>query len=526
MRALLFMLIFLTACDKTPTKSELKTLKINICSDPQTLDSRKARYLGDINVSKMLMEGLTRVNQQGVPEAALAERIVVSSDRKTYTFILKDAQWTNNTPVTASDFVYAWKKILSPQFMAPNAPLLYPIKNAEGVKSGLLPPSMLGVQAVDAKTLIITLSQPTPYFLDLLSHPIFFPIHAKVDETTPDWMLSPETYVSCGPFKLAAWTHDDLLLVEKNPSYWDAKHVKLDQIQMIMVDTATEMHLFKTKELDWAGSPFSYIPVDEMTQLTDLQALYQKPALGTAFLRTNTLEAPFNSPNMRKAFALAINRKELVEHLTQGSQLPATGLVPPSMGLLETSYFPDGATETALELFQSELTRLKISKDQLPSITLKYVSSVRTHQMMQAIQQQWETTFGIRVNLMAVENKVLFSDISSKNYQLAVGSWVADVNDPVNFLEVFRTCKSSTNNTAWENKEYVKALDASYACTNPEERRLLLSESEKIIMEDMPIIPLYHMTLLYSKQNSVVNAVISPMGLIDFKWANLEETHE
>jgi oligopeptide transport system substrate-binding protein len=525
-RVLLSALIFLTACDKTPSKSELKSLKINISSDPQTLDCRKVRSLEDINVSKMLMDGLTRINQKGVPDLSLAERVSVSLDQKTYTFILRDAKWTDNTPVTAYDFVYAWKKTLSPQFMAPNASLLYSIKNAESIKNGLIPSSMLGVEAVDAKTLIISLSQPTPYFLDLLSHPAFFPVNAKIDQTNPDWMKSPETYVGCGPFKLCTWQHDDLLLVEKNPSYWDSKAVKLDQINMIMVDATTEIQLFKAKELDWVGSPFSIIPVDEITQLKDLQTLYTKPTLSTTFLRTNTLTAPFNSQAMRKAFALAINRGELIDHLSEGTQLPATGLVPPSMGLEPTSYFTDGDIEHAVELFNSELARLNISKEQLPAITLKYAASERNHQMMQAIQQQWQSAFGIQVSLMAVETKVLFSDITSKNYQLAAGSWIADVNDPINFLEVFRTSTSNTNNTAWENGDYVKALDASYQCINPEERAHLLSQSEKIIMDEMPIIPLYHITMLYSNQNGITNTVISPMGLIDFKWANLEKTHE
>ncbi len=392
-RVLLSALIFLTACDKTPSKSELKTLKINICNDPQTLDSRKVRYLGDINITKMLMEGLTRVNEQGVPELALAERIVISSDKKTYTVILRDAKWTDGSPVTSSDFAYAWKKVLAPQFLAPNAAQLFPIKNAEGVKNGLLPPSMLGIQVVDAKTFIITLAQPTPYFLELLAHPSFFPVNAKVDQACPEWMQSPETYVGCGPFKLSTWQHDDLLVVEKNPSYWDAKTVKLDQINMIMVDSTTEIHLFKAGELHWAGSPFSYISVDDITQLKNLQELYTKPSLGTAFLRTNTLQPPFNSPAMRKAFALAINRQELVEHLTQGTQLPATGLIPPSMGLQHIPYFTDGDTAQALSLFNSELARLNMSRDDLPHITIKYVPSERTHQMMQAIQQQWQTAF-------------------------------------------------------------------------------------------------------------------------------------
>jgi len=180
-------------------------ITINITSEPQTLDPRKVRSLTDTNLVRMFMEGLTRVDKSGKSSLALAQNVAVSSDLKTYTFTLKNTQWSNGAPVTAQDFSYAWKKSLSPEFNAPNANILYVIKNAKEAKTGQLPLSLVGIETPDTKTLIVKLIHPTPYFLELLSHPIYFPVNSSVDRANSHWAENHSTFVGNGPFVLHDW---------------------------------------------------------------------------------------------------------------------------------------------------------------------------------------------------------------------------------------------------------------------------------------------------------------------------------
>lgn len=497
-------------------------LRFNIKDDPATLDPRKARDIVSVTLMKMFFEGLTRINAQEEAELALAEKVEISDDLKTYTFHLKPSMWSNGDPLTASDFIYAWKTILDPKFASDNAYQLYVIKNAKEIKAGKLSPDVLGASAVDALTLKIELDQPTPYFMQLLSFPVFFPISQKIDELGHEWTLDINQYVSNGPFIPSQWKHKDEIVAEKNLKYWDASEVKLTQIHMAMVSEETEMKLFEQKQLDWAGSPLSTVSLDAIPTLKQKNILQIKPILGTYFLRANTQKSPFDHMLIRKAFALAINRKDIVEHITQGNQLPAKSLVPPSLNLENTHAIKDGATEDSRLLFQRALREAQMALEHLPKITLTYPASERNHRIAQALQQQWFSTFHIPINLEALESKVYYDRLSKQDYMLAVGSWLADYIDPMSFLEVFKYKSSSTNNTEWENDRYMHLLEESAKIVDSSLRIKILGQSEKILMESMPIIPIFHYTMLYLKNDALKSVVFTSLGSIDFKWAYLD----
>lgn len=526
-------LALFTSCNKSQSKhasnaGEPKTtersqvITINILDEPQSLDPRKVRSLRDLNLTRLLMEGLTRTGKSGKAELALASQYEVSNDQQTYTFTLKPSTWSNGDTVTAYDFVYAWKKALTPEYPSDYASQLYPIKNAKSVKLGTLPLSMIGASAPNDHTLVIELEHPVPYMLKLLSLPVFFPVNSKVDKKNPHWADKAETYVGNGPFSLKAWKHRDQLIAQKNPAYWDAEKVKLEKIAMVMVSEETGFSMYQNDELQWDGSPFSTIPMDAINSLRSTPSLRSAPMLGTAFIRTNVSKAPFSSNAIRKAFALAIDRKALVEHVLQGEQTPATGLVPKCMGLQKQPYFMDADREAAVKHFEQGLKDLRVSKNSLPEIVLSYANSERSHRMYQALQQQWFETFGIKVRLEPLESQVYFSKVSKQAFMLAGGSWIADLEDPITFLEVFQSKENGTNNTNWENPLYASTLDASYLTTSLEERNKLLSESERILLQDMPIIPIFHYSMLYVQDSAVKDVVISDIGGIDFKWAYLE----
>jgi len=514
----LFLFPFLFTGCKQQKDMPQQNITINITNEPNTLDPRKARVLTDVNIIRMLMDGLTRIGADGVPVLAIAQDVSVSEDLTTYTFTLKNAKWTNGDPVTAQDFAYAWKTTLSPTFNAPNAHMLCVIKNAKQAKAGALPLSLVGIETPDAKTLVVQLDYPIPYFLELLSHPIYFPVNSSIDRVDPQWYKNHDTYVGNGPFVPCGWKHHQEIDVKKNEQYWDEKTVQIAGIKMIMVNENTGLALFESKQLHWEGSPFSTIPIDSLHGLKLNKQLKTVSVLATEWIRVNVDSPSCNSKKLRKAFALAIDRKEIVNHVTQLGD-PSTGIVPPSMKLQLEPLFFDGDSAAAQCLFKEAVEELNMS---CPCFTLTYISSERNHRIAQVVQQQWNRVFNIHVDLEPLDGKVFFERMSKKDYTLALENWFADFNDPISFLEIFKSKTVGTNNTNWENPNYTQLLDRSLICQNIDERKALLTQSEQLLIEDMPVIPLFHSTMCYIQDDLLQNVVLTNLGNIDFKYAYLK----
>jgi oligopeptide transport system substrate-binding protein len=522
----LFFLLF-TGCQKTdlPSHRKQNTLRINIDSDPQTLDPRRARDLTSITLMHMFFEGLMRISKTGELEMALAEQVDRSDDGLQYTFHLRKSFWSNGDALTAYDFSESWRTILDPQFPTDISYQLYGIKNARKAKLGEISLDQLGIHTPDAHTLIVELEQPIPYFLQLVSLTSFFPVPYKIVNTNNNWCSSPESYVCNGPFVLHSWKHADQMTVNKNPRYWEAKEVHLSKIDLLMISGETEIQMFEQGKLDWAGSPLSTIPVDAVRSLKMSDKLRIHPFSATYFLRANTLpkiqgkKNPLCSTAFRQALAFSLNRQSIAVHILQGGQIPAKALVPPEMGLSPQGYFRDCDEERARSLLLDSLLELDSTLDQLGPIKISYCSGERNAIIAQAIQKQWEEGLKIKVELEAVEPKVFFQKISQKEFQLAAGSWTADFNDPINFLEVFKYKEASTNHTNWESAKYIDLLNQSALCRDNEERKRVLREAEQILMDQMPIIPIFHFALNYLQNESLEEVVLSPLGQIDFRWA-------
>ncbi len=516
----LFVSVFslITSCQPKSKLPEQKA-RINLVSDPRTLDPRKSRDLSERVLMNMLFEGLTREGKNGKSELALAEEVQVKEEGTRYIFRLKKAFWSNGDRITAKDFIYAWSTSLDPSFLSENSYQLFCIKNAESIKKGKKPISDLGVIALDENTLQIDLERPVPYFLELLSFSIFFPVHEIMD--LQGWDLKKNALISSGPFCLKTWKHSDFIDTVKNNKYWDAKTVHLAGVHLVMVTEDTEVRMFEKKELDWAGSPISTFPFDLVDGFLKKDLLHLYPMFGTFFFRLNVEKFPFNNVNIRKAFALAINRKDLVEHVTKGGYSPALCFVPETMGIKADPYFPDGDEAQAQALFQKGLEELKITKEQFPIVVFLYCALQKNHAISQAVQQDWRRVLGVSVELESNERNIYFERIGRQDYQIAASSWSADFNDPVNFLGIFKYKKAFTNNTLWENEEYIDLLDSSELAYG-EERNKILQKCESILMEEMPIIPIYHQHMRYIKQDHLKEVAISSLGNLDFKWAYLD----
>ncbi|MCH9621137.1 MAG: Oligopeptide-binding protein OppA [Chlamydiia bacterium] len=512
----LLILLFFASCDKISEKKEnAQEIIVNIESDPIKLDPRKATLITDYNIIKTFSDGLFRANHLGETTPALVENYSVSSDKIKYEFELKKTFWSNGDPLTAHDFIYAWKCSLSPDFPSQCAHLLYPIKNAKNIKEGNLPISMIGAYAKDDYTLVVELEKPTPYFLDLTKNVIYFPVNETYDKNHSNIFANADTIISNGPFNIKSWKNNNEIVLEKNPYYWESDRVKLSKVTMIMVDSDTAFRMYEQGDLHWIGAPNSNLPIDSIVSLKNDDKVNKTPLIATYWIRVNTNKPNLQDVKMRKSLAYSINRTEICKHILHGEGNPATGIVPELLGLQEKPYFIDGDTETAKALFKQTGVKKNLN------LRLSFASNSKQQVIAQAIQDQWKKALDIDVVLEPLEAKVFYSNIAKGDYDLACGRWVADYKDPVTFLDVYKTRDSGVNQTGWENVSYIKALNESFNQVN-ENRIALLKESEKVLIDEMPVIPVYNFMMLHLKDEKLKDVVLTDMSHIDFKYAYIE----
>lgn len=519
-------LITVSSCCKKETKAAVAEIKdhisINIEKDPTTLDGRKSRLFRDNGLIMMFNDGLFRSGKDGKVAPAIAEKYSVLDDGKTYVIELKQTLWNNGTPVTAHDFIYSWKTSLRKNFPAPGVENLYEIRNAKLIKDGLLPSSMLGVHAKGDYCLVIELERPLPYFTKLLTMPIFLPVSESHEKQYADWTTNLDNYLCNGAFVPTKWKLKDEIVAEKNAYYWDKEQVKLNKITFLMIDQDTAFSMYQNKQVSFIGSPYSYIPEDAASHLKGSKLLRNNEALMTAFIRANVNSHPLNEPDFRKSIASAIDRNTILEHSPRYWSV-ATGLVPKCMGIQETPYFNDGDNEEARRLLKSACEKLKIKENNLPAISLMMVNIQNRKKLAEIIQDQLKKSLGVDLKLELVEYKVYVDRLKSGNYELALGDWVADFDDPINFLEVFKTKTCSTNNTGWESLDYIGAIESSYHAADVKDRNRALQKAEELFIAEMPIIPLFHKGITSMYDENLKDVVFSDMGTVDFKWAYIED---
>jgi oligopeptide transport system substrate-binding protein len=511
-------------CSKPKEIRSKQELRLNIHSEPPTLDPRKGTDTTSIAVVNMCFEGLAKPGIYGEPTLALATSVVASEDQTKYTFTLRPAKWSDGTPLTAYNFEESWKTILDPAFPCQFASDLYALKNGKAAKEKKCPLSDVGVEAIDSQTLVVHLEHPTPYFLELAASHSFLPAPSHITASHPDWAENAgEHFVCNGPFKLTSWKHYNEIIVEKNLHYWDAQQVKLDQIHLsIIQDENTELSMFENDELDWAGHPLSALPSDAIQTLARKYALHTKPIAGTYYYIFNVKVPPFNNANVRRAFSLAIDRKSIVENITQNKQQVATGIVPPLLWKeVAPIYFKDNDLQEAKRLFALGMEELGMSVDDFPSITLSYNTTEAHHKIAQAIQEQWFDAFGVRVHLANKEWKVFLSELQKHQFQIARLGGIASISDPIDFLQNYKTI-SRVNYPQWSNPKFTALLEEAERTSEQKKRLSLLREAEALFISEMPIAPIYYYTSSYLKKPYVKGITVSELGDIDFKSAYLE----
>ncbi|QTN00846.1 peptide ABC transporter substrate-binding protein [Sediminibacillus dalangtanensis] len=498
-----------------------KVLRLNNGVEPTSFDPPEGFDAASWQSLNNLMEGLTRLGQDHQPEAATAESWDISDDGLEYTFhIREDAKWSNGDDVTAEDFVFAWTRLLDPEEGFSSAFLGYFIKGGEAFNSGEGSADDLGLEAMDEKTFKVTLEAPTGFFLNVISNPAFFPVNKAVAEENPEWYAEADTFVANGPFKLSEWNHDSDFTMVKNDQYWDKDTVKLDEVHWAMVnETNTEYQMFESGDLDT-----SEIPADLAEDLLDSDQVVIDPQAGTQFYRFNVNEEPFQNVKIRKALAMAVNQDEIVDYVTKKGEKPARGFV--SYGFEDPSGNDFRETNGDLVEYDPEQAKKLLEKgmeeegyDELPPITLTYNTSDDNKKIAETVQQRFQQDLGIEITLENAEWNVFLQDQKDLKHQLSRSSFLADYGDPINFLESFVT-DSSMNRTGWSNEEYDDLIAQAKQEADEEKRWNLMYEAEKVLFEEMPIVPVNFYNQVFLHKDNVSGIVRHPVGYMELKWAD------
>lgn len=515
--------LLFSSCEKSskeyrPTKQELR---MNIRSEPLSLDPRKPNDATSLNFLKMCFDGLTRIGLDGKVHLSIAENIEISQDQKKYTIFLKETCWADGKPVTANDFETSWKTMLDPLFPCEAVTDLFVLKNARAAKMHKCSPDEIGVKALDKRTLCIELTHPIPSFLSMLSTHCFYAAPSHIVSSHPEWANKKNPYyIGNGPFYLKEWRASNFILLEKNPLYWDSEHVKLERIYLFLIeDESTELSMYHNDELDWAGSPLSNLPFDALSFLPDIHTYLMA---GTYYYNLNTKDPLLKNVNIRRALALAVNRKQIIDNITQSGQIAATSFIPPSLIDRRVDYFVDSDTQLAREYFQKGCTELGIEPDAFPILSLSYNTMSSHHKIAQAIQEQWRDTLGIKVRLENKEWKVYLDEQRRHQFQIARMGGIANNYDPISFLDRFRYLSSDENFSQWTHPEFTELLEKADQTIDSEERMRYLLSAESIFIEEMPVIPIFFYTGSYLKKSYVKNVYLSELADVDFKWAYLE----
>jgi ABC-type oligopeptide transport system substrate-binding subunit len=470
------------------------TLERGLPSDPETLDQHKARSTQAAEVLRDIGEGLTGYSAAGELEPAAAESWDISDDGLVYTFHLREGlRWSNGDLLTADHFVAGMRRLVNPATTAFYAQMLVEIENADGIASGDIPVSMLGVEAPDDRTLVMRLVQPTPYLLSLLTHPSTFPIHPDSLEEHGDAFARPGRLVSNGAYQLDAWIPGSLVSLKRNEHYWDNAATAIDAVNYhVLVQANSELNRYRAGELHVTSN----VPADSFKQVREEYGdeLRVAPYLGVYYYGYNLTKPPFkDNPALREALSIAIDREQLAEKIVGRGEQPAYSWVPPGVD----NYEPTRMSFATLERNEREqLARARYRQagygpDNPLQVEIRYNTSDLHRRVAVAIQSMWKDVLGVETTLVNEEFQVLLSNMREGEVtQVFRSSWTGDYNDAHTFLGILQG-GNAANMPRYASAEYDELMARAAAQVDPARRRLYLEEAERVMLADYPVIPLY-----------------------------------
>jgi oligopeptide transport system substrate-binding protein len=477
---LVLALVAVLACSgPDSTQASSSVLNRGISSDPETLDAHKARSLQAADVLRDLGEGLVSFTATGEMTAGTAVSWDISDDGLTYTFYLRpDAKWSNGDAVTAAHFVFSVKRLVNPDTGAFYAQFVSEITELE---------------AVDDQTLIIRLARPTPYLLSLLAHPATFPMHPASLAEHGDSFARPGKLLSNGAYVLSEWIPGSVLTLQRNAHYWNNANTAIDEVRHhVVTQEMTELARYRAGEIDITGS----VPPDSIEQVNrELgDQLNLAPSLKLYYYGYNLTKPPFrDSPELRQALSMAIDRELLVEKVTGRGEAPAYGWVPPGTNNYESTVFGyAGLTQQERNQIAQSLYRAAgYSADNPLRLELRYNTSDSHRRLALAIQSMWSDVLGVDVTLINEEFQVLLANIQGREItQVFRTSWAGDYNDAHTFLSILQS-DNAANVPGYQSEKYDSLMQSAAEQVDLDRRRLYLEEAEREMLADHPAIPIY-----------------------------------
>ncbi|MGZ4988516.1 MAG: peptide ABC transporter substrate-binding protein, partial [Limisphaerales bacterium] len=462
--------------------------------EPESLDPAIGSTIEDSRVGAALFEGFVRndpVTSAAIP--SLAERWDISPDGRVYTFHLRtNLQWSTGEPIDANDFVYSWRRVLDPRTGAKYASQLFYVKNAQEFTDGKLKdPEKVGIRALDPNTVQVELNQPTAFFLDLITLPTFAIVPRFAIEKYGDAWVRHQPVPSSGAYILETWRLNDRIRVRKNPRYWDAANTKLETADFLPVAMpSTALNLYDTGEADIIWDK-DLIPAELLDALSSRPDYHSYTQLASYFLRYNVTQPPFKDVRVRKALALAIDKKRIAEKILRNGEKPASRIVPDGVAHYEPTeglgYNPDEARKLLAAAGYPGGKGFPNFNYLLDSGGGANVHS----QIAVEIQNMWERELGIHVELRQMEKKIYVDAQDRLDYNVSRSSWIGDYNDPDTFLGLFRSFDGN-NRTGWKNARYDKLMDDADSEPDLKKRAELLKQAETLLVRDeLPIVPIY-----------------------------------
>ena len=523
----------LAGCSSNAEADGGRKLIYNLGEDPDTIDPTLNTSVGSSTIIASTFEGLMRLDENEKAIYGVANDMQISEDKLTYTFTIRDdAKWSDGQNVTANDFKFSWLRALNPATAAEYAYQLFYIKNGEAYNKGEATAEEVGIEVVDESTLKVTLEAPTAYFPELMAFPTYMPLREDIVSANEDsWANDPETYISNGPFKLTEWTMKDRFVVVKNENYWDADSIKLPGIEFLMVtDENTAYSSLKSGEFDMVDT----VPAAEIEDAVNSGLATIYPNLATYMLIINVgkqdtlspdVQKALSNPLVRKALSLAIDRKAIVEKVTKAGQVPAYSFVP--QGILNE----EGEDFASVEYYDANKANIEEAKallaeagypngEGLPTLEYMYNSEGAHKDVAQVIQQDW-AKIGVKVELANQEWKVFLNTRQEGQYQIARHGWSGDYVDPMTFLDLWVT-GGGNNDAGYSNAKYDELVAKAKAESDQTKRWEYMHEAEAVLMEDMPVIPLYYYTKVKGAQDYVKGVRVSALGNVIFNDAYLD----
>jgi oligopeptide transport system substrate-binding protein len=495
----LMLSLALVSCGGGSDEDKARTLHFGNSAEPLSLDPHQASGVWENRIIGDLLIGLVTEDPKGRPIPGMATSWTTSPDGLVWTFKLRDALWSDGDPVTAEDFVFAWRRIMTTTPPAKYASILFVIKNAEKIYDGRIKDvTQLGVRAIDAKTLEVTLEHPAPYLPGLLTHYTSFPIPKHVVEKVGSAWIKAENFVGNGPFKLQQWKPNDFVHVVRNTNYYDNANVCLNQIfyYPTVDDNAAERKV-RAGDLD-INANFLGSRLEEINKNLPGYARIHSYT-GLTYFLFNMRKPPFNDERVRAAISMTADREFVTEQILKAGHQPAYSLVPPGI-----ADYASGAVSVDFK-GQSLETRLIQARELLeeagygPSNPLKFTFSFRNTndnpRVAPVVQQNWaKIAPWVQVEILGAETQINYEKLRNGDFQLGDAGWISDFNDAKNFVYLFQTSTDQLNYGKYSNPKFDRLMEAADVEKDAKKRAALMQEAEALVLKENGVMPMWFLT--------------------------------